>query len=180
MSRPKEPDPVKLFLSAIYSDETKFETCLAKITEKFGSTDFSTRELDFTKPHYYQEEMGKPIWRRFFAFKTLVDPGELADIKLFTNSLEDEVMVEKMRKVNLDPGLVSLGTFVLATGKPGGVRPYLGKGIYIDLTLIYESSAFKPMTWTYPDFREPDMLDFLKRIRESYKFELRNLNATKD
>ncbi len=176
MSRPKTPDPVKLFLSAIYSDKDKFETCLAKMMEKFGPTDFSTRELDFTKTHYYQEEMGGPLWRRFFTFKTLVDPGELADIKLFTNSLEDGCAKEAMRKVNLDPGLVTLGNFVLATGKQGAVRPYLGKGIYVDLTLIYESSAFKPMSWTYPDYREPDMLDFLKRVRESYKFELRNLN----
>ena len=180
MSRPKDPVPVKLFLSVIYADKDKFESCLEKMTEKFGPTDFSTRELDFTKTHYYEQEMGSPLWRRFFTFKTLVDPGELADIKHFTNSLENETFENGMRKVNLDPGLVSLGHFVLATGKPGAVRPYLGKGIYVDLTLIYESSVFKPLSWTYPDFKEPDMLDFLKRIRQSYKFELRNLNAKEE
>ena len=51
------------------------------------------------------------------------------------------------RKINIDPGYISLGNLVLATGKPFAHRPYLGSGIYADLTLVYQRGGFHPLEW---------------------------------
>jgi hypothetical protein len=42
----------------------------------------------FDQTHYYDEEMGTPIYRRFFSFAEMIDPAELAALKLKTNELE--------------------------------------------------------------------------------------------
>ncbi len=173
MSRPRTPDPAKLFLSAIYSSGEALEACLPELIRKFGPTDHSTRELPFAMTHYYDGEMGGKLLRRFFTFKEPVDPGELPAIKLFTNSLEEGQREGDLRRINLDPGLISVYNFVLATGKPNPSRTYAGRGIYIDLTLVFESGSFKRLEWTYPDYAEDEMIAFLNRIREAYKHDLR-------
>ncbi|MFO8057833.1 MAG: DUF4416 family protein [bacterium] len=173
MSKPRPPEPAKLFVSAIYADREMLDRCLEKMTERFGPADFSTRELAFDVTGYYQKEMGDKLERRFFAFQELVDPGLLADVKLFTNSLEDSCRQGESRTVNLDPGMLSLHNLVLATGKPVAHRPYLMKGIYADLTLRFENGTFRSLPWTYPDYAEKGMIEFLNRIRKSYKNDLR-------
>ncbi len=173
MSKPQAPEPAKLFISAIYADRGMLASCMEKICERFGPADFSTRELHFRVTGYYEAEMGSPLLRRFFTMQDLVDPGMLADIKLFTNSLEDHCREREGRSVNLDPGMLSMNNLVLATGKPVAHRPYLGKGIYADLTLIFEKGTFRTLPWTYPDYAEPDMIEFLNRIRKAYKADLR-------
>lgn len=178
MSKPKPPEPAKLFLAAIYADREMLDSCLGKITERFGPADFSTRELAFDITGYYQREMGEKLQRRFFAFQNLVDPGLLADVKLFTNSLEDRFRKGQARAVNLDPGMLSIHNLVLATGKQVAHRPYLMKGIYADLTLIFEKGTFRPLPWTYPDYAEQGMLEFLNRIRKAYKNDLREWRET--
>lgn len=173
MSKPREPDPAKLFLSAIYRQGGALEKCLQALIEKFGPSDYSSRELEFTITGYYEREMGEPLYRRFFSFRELCDPARLAEIKLFTNDLEQDSAVDDRRAVNLDPGLISMGSLILATGKPVAHRPYLGRGVYADLTLVYESGSFKPLPWTYPDYRAPELLEFLNRLRAAYKHDLR-------
>ena len=177
MSKPKIPEPAKLFLSIIYSDPSAAEGCVVKITSCFGPVDYSTRELDFNLTGYYAAEMGEPLQRRFFTFRDLMDPGRLAEIKLFTNSLEEEFAIEGKRRINLDPGFLSMNNLVLASGKAVGHRPYLGQGIYADLTLVFESGSFRGLPWTYQDYASPEIITFLNRIRESYKADLREWRA---
>lgn len=177
MSKPRPPDPAKLFVSAIYADREMLDMCMNEMSERFGPADFSTRELAFDITGYYQKEMGENLRRRFFAFRELVDPGLLPDVKLFTNSLEDRFRQGRARTVNLDPGMLSIHNLVLATGKPVAHRPYLDKGIYADLSLVYENGSFRPLPWTYPDYAEQGMIEFLNRIREAYKNDLREWRA---
>jgi hypothetical protein len=177
MSRPRSPDPAKLFISAIYADRDKLAENMKTLTERFGPTDFATRELFFEVTSYYEAEMGSPLFRRFFTMQELLDPGLLADVKLFTNSLEEASKKDEGRSINLDPGMLSMNNLVLATGKQVAHRPYLGKGIYADLTLIFEKGTFRPLPWTYPDYAKPDMIEFLDRIRKSYKNDLREWKA---
>jgi hypothetical protein len=72
------------------------------------------------------------------------------------------------RSVNIDPGYLVATRFILATGKNFNHRVYLARSIYADLTLLYDADRFRPLPWTYPDYRQADMLQFLGRVRSKY------------
>lgn len=177
MSRPRQPEPARLFLSAIYSSGPSLDLCMREIMERFGKPDYSTRELDFGPSGYYASEMGANLKRRFYCFGDLADPARLAEIKLFTNELEEKVAAPEGRVVNIDPGLLCIDNLVLASGKPGGHRAYLRDGIYADIQLIYISGEYKPLPWTYPDYEAPEMREFLGRLREALRVDLREWRA---
>jgi hypothetical protein len=97
----------------------------------------------------------------------------LARVKLRTNQLERELaqtrVYAEMRPVNLDPGLLTLGKFLLATGKDQAHRIYLGGGIFAEVTLRFHAGAWEPWPWTYADYRQPVVLAFLGRLRDLYR-----------
>jgi hypothetical protein len=70
-----------------------------------------------------------------------------------------------LRPVNLDPGLLSLARFVLASTKPSAHRVPLASGIYAEIELLFERGSFRPVEWTYPDYRTREYLDILGHIR---------------
>ena len=75
--------------------------------------------------------------------------------------------------MNLDPGLLSLPRFVLATTKESAHRIPLEEGIYAEITLLYEKGSFRPLAWTYPDFRSEGYIVLLNEIRLRYKSQLK-------
>ncbi|MCX7823530.1 MAG: DUF4416 family protein [Syntrophobacterales bacterium] len=165
MSVPKPPLPAKLFVGLLFSDAKKCREAIMRLHEHFGSIDMVTQPRPFTESSYYDKEMGKPIFRSFLSFERLVSPQTLPEIKLFTNDLETSLAVEGSRKVNIDPGILSEERLVLATGKNYTHRIYIRDGIYADLTLIYRRGGYQPLDWTYPDYRDPLLLHFLKVLR---------------
>ncbi|MGC8720284.1 MAG: DUF4416 family protein [Thermodesulforhabdaceae bacterium] len=165
MSLPKPPLPAKLFVGLLFSDSGKCHEAILKLCDRFGSLDLATKPRLFTESNYYEREMGKPVYRMFLAFQSLVDPGDLPDIKLFTNRLEQSLARNGGRTVNIDPGLLSEERLILATGKNYTHRIYLRDGIYADLTLIYRRGAYQPLEWTYPDYRDPFLLHLLGVLR---------------
>jgi len=173
MSIPKPSDPAKLFLSAIYADGEELTLCCRRLEERFGLSDYQSKEVPFAQTGYYHREMGTPLFRQFLSFRDLIQPELLPEIKLFTNALEAEVAEAGRRRVNLDPGYLNLHHLILATGKKGSHRPYLGQGIYADLTLIYESGTFRALPWTYPDYAGEAVIGMLNRLREVYKDQVR-------
>ena len=143
-----------------------------------GQTELASDLFPFEVTHYYDEEMWTPIQRQFLAFARLIDPGELAAIKCFTNEVEvlraRERNYRPRRPVNLDPGYLDAARLVLATTKDRAHRIYLGQGIYAEVTLIYSQGAWQPLPWTYPDYRAPTYHPFLTRVRGSYIAKLRS------
>ena len=164
---------VKLVVSSFYSDRSRWESCREKLDEKFGDEDYQSPETPFEHTDYYRKEMGYPLFRRFLSYERPVHPGDLVEIKLFTNQLEMDSAENGMRRVNLDPGCLGLGQFVLATGKPVAHRIYLGEGIYAYLALIYENGSFQALPWTYPDYASEDTIKMLNGLREKIKAGLR-------
>jgi hypothetical protein len=69
---------------------------------------------------------------------------------------------------------MSLGNFVLATGKNNAHRIYLSQGIFADLTLIFRRSSYQPLEWTYPDYSDSELIGILNQVRETYKQKLEN------
>ena len=172
MSKPKEPEDVKLIVSIFspYKELVK-KVLEEELRERFGNWDWISPELFFDKFRYYEKEMGWPLYRIFVSFKRLIKPDSLVSIKLYTNQVEEKYSEQGKRKVNIDPGYISLERLVLATGKNYAHRIYLSHGIYADLTLIYKGKSFVPLEWTYPDYKE--LIPLFNEVREIYKKQLR-------
>ena len=90
------------------------------------------------------------------------------EIKIFTNSLEEVFSYGGNRTINVDPGYIAQEHLILATGKGFSHRPYLGKGVYADLTLIYKANEYRTLEWTYPDYGNKEMRTLFKALRAEY------------
>ena len=163
----------KLVIGVLRSGEDIRENLHAALEAAFGPIDFVSEVLPFTYTSYYHKEMGDRIDRYFLSFRTLVMPDKLPDIKLASNGLEESFAREKKRTVNLDPGLLALSRFTLATTKDNAHRIALRDGIYGELTLLYTRKDFQTLPWTYPDYATREYRDILLKIREIYKEDLK-------
>ncbi len=170
---PSEPIPVKLFCGVLYSDEQLLNDSRLLLVEKYGEIDYQGDQFNFEISEYYRPEMGWPIYRRFWAFETLINPNEIARLKIECNEIEDQLTVAGNRKVNLDPGYMDYDKIVLASAKYNGQKIYLDYGIYADLTLRYEKGNFYPYPWSFPDFKNGQYNQTFLRIREIYKVQLK-------
>jgi hypothetical protein len=174
VGEPTEPRPVKLIAGLLAGDEADILSALEKLKEAFGPTDLLSRTLPFEATHYYEKEMGEGLLRRWASFAMLLDPGRLAEVKLATNEIERTfARRDGRRSVNIDPGYVTLGNLVLATTKNRAHRVYLGKGIYAEVTLIWARGDFRELEWTYPDYQSDIARDFFRRVRQSYRYQVR-------
>lgn len=174
MSKPREPDPVKLIVSVIAADRGRMAEVIGELAGRFGEPDFVSEVLPFDYTDYYAAEMGPELVRRFVTFGRLIRPEELPAVKRCTNALEEKYTGSGgTRRVNIDPGYVARQHFILATGKGYSHRPYLGQGIYADLTLEYRKGTFRPLEWTYPDYRAERAIGMLNALRRRYKIHLK-------
>jgi len=162
-------EKVKLVVGLIVKDDLSFKKAEDPLRNKFGCIDFESEIMDFIGTDYYKEEFGLGLKRKFISFKTLVEQDALADIKLFTNHLEEELSFEGKRLINIDPGLISLSKLVMATTKDFVHRIYLKKGIFAEITLYYKDDRFNEGQWTYPDYRSVEYKNIFTKIREIYK-----------
>lgn len=173
MSRPHEPDRVKL-ISSLFSPEKEFLDTIIKQLEKIcGPVDWVSPELFFDRTKYYAKEMGWPLHRRFIAFEKLALPDQLIEFKLKTNAIELQYSVDGKRRVNIDPGYISPERLILATGKNFVHRVYLSQGIYADLTLVFQKGCFKTLEWTYPDYADPEIIGYFNKVRKRYMKQVR-------
>lgn len=173
MSTLRPAASVKLVASVLYSSGYTVKDVLGVFSERQGEIDFVSAEMPFHYTDYYAGEMGDVLKRRFISFESLIPADTLPDIKLFTNAIEMEFSLEGKRSVNIDPGYISHGHLILATGKAYAHRPYLRDGIYADLTLIFAGKAFRPLPWTYPDYREEKTLNVFNMLRAKYLIQLK-------
>lgn len=169
MSIPEVPTPSRLIIGVLYSDKQWADHALPRLTEALGPIEDDVGPLPFDFTDYYQDELGPGIQRRLWVFERLIDRGELASVKRLTNRIEYAYTEQGRRKINLDPGLLSLENFVLATGKNRAHRIYLRDGIFADLTLIFRGGSYRPLEWTYPDYATSEMRRILGELREKYK-----------
>jgi hypothetical protein len=177
MSQPNEPEPVKL-ISSLFSPEKEFvDKAISNLAEIFGPVDWISPWLLFDRTKYYAREMGWPLHRRFISFAELVPADYLASIKRKTNEIEQQNLREGKRVINIDPGTISPERLILATGKNYVHRVYISKGIYADLTLIFQKKSFRPLKWTYPDYAGSEVIGFFGGVRERYMKQLRDARA---
>jgi hypothetical protein len=169
MGEIRKPRPVKLICGLLAAGSGRLERGEAALAERFGPVDLENETFPFDFTAYYVKELGEGILRRFLSFERLIDPGELAGIKLETNRLEDELSEEGKRAVNIDPGYLDLSKLVLATTKDATYRVYFGEGIYGQSTYYFRDGSYRPWEWTYADYRTQTAIYFFNRVREEYK-----------
>lgn len=171
MSEPQTPDPAKLVIGVFLKDKVYFAGVFDQLLERFGPVDILSPWFAFDLTSYYAEEMGSPLFRRMMAFERWVDQPDLVEIKLATNAIEKTFQHEGRRVANIDPGYLLRERFVLATGKNYVHRICIGKGIYADLTLIFQRGEFQTLPWTYPDYAQANVIGFLHKVRKKYIFD---------
>jgi hypothetical protein len=172
MGHPLPFTPVKLISGVLISLPSAWNRLLEELSAAFGSMDYQSPAIPFTFTRYYDEEMGVPIIRRFVSFHRLLSPQRISEIKLLTNEIENHFHRDGRRRINLDPGFLSSSRLILATTKDGAHRVPHQDGIYAEVTLIYEKGDFRPLPWTYPDYRSREYREILGNIRRIYKEQL--------
>ncbi|MCK5202857.1 MAG: DUF4416 family protein [Desulfobacterales bacterium] len=175
MSVPQTPKLAKLIIGIFTKNKKIINHVASELSSRFGQIDLVSSWMDFKYTTYYKPEMGSPLVRRMFAFKRLIEQGELASIKIATNQIEQTCLPGGRRGANIDPGYMLHERFVLASGKNFSHRIYIGLGIYADLTFIYQKGRFQKLPWTYPDYADQAVLTFLGQARSKYVLDVRQI-----
>lgn len=178
MSILKRPKKVKLVIAFFSTFPEILDKIESKLGKKYGRIDYKTCDINFIETDYYNEEMGNNLKTRYISFHKTVPRSSLPSIKTFCCKLEKKYSKIKdgvlKRMVNIDPGLLSLENFILATGKAYSHRIYLDKGVWADLTLIYQKENYINLPWTYPNYQSKKIKKALLKIREIYHIQLKN------
>ena len=173
MSKPQPPKPAKPIVGFFLQERDLAAEIVQALQAQLGPVDMVSPWLNFDFTTYYEKEMGASLSRRLVVFKTLMEQDQLPSIKRMTNDIEARYLQKGKRRVNIDPGYLLPERLVLATGKNFTHRIYIGQQIYADLTLIYQKGAFRTLPWTYPDYADRCLIDFLTLVRNKYMLDLK-------
>lgn len=176
----RPPTPVALLCALTFGEPSLRGAALAALAERFGPVALEQEPFLFDQTSYYEEEMGAPLFKGLVLFKDLVDAESLPEAKLAANDIEAGLAAGGRRRVNLDPGYLAPARLVLASTKDFAHRLYLGKRVYGEVTLRFQGGEFEPLPWTYPDYRDPRTLRFLKEARVWYLNGLEGHGARED
>jgi hypothetical protein len=176
-----QPKPVKLIIGILAADEAALAAAVKAISKSFGVIDLTSDVWPFTQTNYYKDELGPNALRQFVSIEKLIDPGQLAQIKHDTNSLEQQLAKELggvnptrreascalqlPRPVNLDPGFIEPSKLILASTKNFSHRIYIGNKMYAEVTLMYEKGGWRHFEFTFPDYKQSCYQDFLTKVR---------------
>ena len=165
-------EPVMLIVAGFSRHPQLLEQAKLRLEECFGPIALTGPTIEFRNTAYYEGTMGTGLLKSYWAFGVFQEPEQLAHIKRQTIELEQEIISSQQfpeaRPLNLDPGFLSLGKFILATTKDQSHRIYLHGGIFAEVTLRFHDGEFEPRPWTYSDWQLPQVLEFLKQARRFY------------
>ena len=167
----------KLIVGVLTTVCFKKDEILELLSKELGEIDYVSSFIDFNYTDYYNREMGDNIKRFFVSFKELTEPSALADIKIHTNELEKRFLeIEQggieSRKVNFDPGILNLSRLILASTKDNAHRIPLGKGIYGEITLLFQKKQVQALPWSYIDYQSKEYTEIFFKIRDIFKSNL--------
>ena len=173
MAEPRAPVPHLLVVAAFSRHDDALAWARDRLESLYGPLAIASSPFHFHHTKYYAATMGTELRKQLLGFQNLVSPDALADIKLQTNALEEELArsgrFPEERPLNLDPGLLQLGKFMLASVKDQLQRIYLRDGIFAEVTLFFQDGEFQTLPWTYADYREPAVRAALRDFRDYYR-----------
>ncbi len=168
MASIKQISKVKLIVGIMYRDKEVFDGVVGTLSERFGEICCQSDDYAFDFTDYYEDESGKDLKKRIIVFEELVDRDELAEIKHFTNKIEDNLSEDGKRKINLDPGYMTEHNVVLASAKEMPHKVSIGRGMFGDVVLEYRKGDYEDSRHTFPDYRTRLVRDFLVGVRKKY------------
>lgn len=173
MAEPRPPLSGLMVVAAFSRHAAALAWARARLEDRYGPVGLTSDEYVFDQTRYYESSMGGELRKLLWAFDRLLPLDALADVKLASNALERELAAggayPEARPLNLDPGYLVLGKFLLATTKDQAHRVYLRDGIFAEVTLAYRAGTFQPWPWTYADYRLPEVIAFLNQTRDRYR-----------
>ncbi|MYB72171.1 MAG: DUF4416 family protein [Gemmatimonadetes bacterium] len=161
-----QPSTPAALVCAVLADSA--ETLAAakeRLAECFGPLRAASAIYDFDFTSYYEAEMGAGLCKQLVCFTERIDPAELAACKAQTMVLERAMRQGGCRRANIDPGLLSIESLVLATTKYAGHRICIAPQLYAEVTLLYQRGGYRPLEWTYPDYQGDAVQRFLLDVR---------------
>jgi hypothetical protein len=175
--RPRRYEPARLVVACFSRHVEALDWAEQCLTTSWGPLASRSPDYDFHHTSYYAAEMGAGLKKRLLVFAPLRSPACLAMAKNYAIGLENDLASQgrfvERRPVNLDPGLLQLGKFCLASTKDQAHRTYIGSNAYAENTLRFEAGQFVPWPWTYADYREPFVQAFLSEARAELYRQLR-------
>lgn len=171
MGRPQRPAKAKLVVGLLGRDPEILKIAREILKGRFGTEEEVMEPIPFAWTSYYADELGEKPWRSFVTYEEWVDRESLVEAKLATNALEGELAENGLRRVNLDPGYLTLGQLFLASTKDQRWRVYVRDGIFVEPTLYFQDGAFHPFPWTYRDYKSPEYLDFMAKARSKLAYQ---------
>ena len=160
----REATPAKLFMAVMHRPGFDPAPLLAGLAERYGSVESRCAPYPFGSS-YYETEMGTGLVKFFVSFEPLLAQERLAGVKRETNELEAGGADARGRFCNLDPGIVTHYSVIMATTKGYAHRIYLGGGIYAEPALLFRRGALEALPWTYPDYQTPAAHGFFREAR---------------
>lgn len=163
----------KIVLGVITNQLSLLKEVEKLLKPEWGEIELKSELMNFNFTDYYEKEFGKGLLRLWESFERIIEEDELVNLKLLTNKLEKRFLKDGKRKINLDPGILTLSKYLLATTKDYSHRIYIRDGIYAEVTLIYKNRSFQPLGWTYPDYKKTEAIGFFNKVRALLKLQLR-------
>ena len=165
-----EPGRPVLALCAVMARPPLLDGVAADLEKEIGPVGHRGPAYRFDYTSYYEGEMGGELCKQVLAFADLVLPHRLAELKGRAMEIEMRRAVADgsggmQRCANIDPGLLSESSLVLATTKYGRHRIAVAPGLYAETTLLFERGCYRPQPWTYADYMSEEMQVFLLLLR---------------
>ncbi len=177
MGQIRQHQPVKLMASLLTGRLDLLPAVEESLERQLGAIDYRSPLLPFDTTSYYEDEFGPALQRMIVTFERLDVAASLAGVKCLSNELEQRWTADGKRQVNIDPGYIALGKFVLATTKDQSHRIDIGRGIFAEVTLRYRHGTFEPWEWTYPDYGSAPYISLFNQLRRAYQLQLKSAAA---
>ena len=78
MAEAHTPADVRLICGMISADAALFDEAVASMAKIFSEIDLRSEVMAFDFTHYYDAQMGSPLYRQFVSFSQPVKPDALA------------------------------------------------------------------------------------------------------
>ena len=168
-TEPRAPSFALAFVATLGSDPEEAARAAAALAAEasLGGAAARLEPLPFDPfTAYYEAEMGRGLLRSIVLFDAPFDAPSLPGLKRRAIAVERAVSAaDGRRRVNLDPGYLTLRKVVLATTKDAAHRVAIADGIFAELALAFRDGGYRAWPWTYPDYASAPVTAFFDAAR---------------
>lgn len=154
-----------IYFNAILFGPVDIERVKGVIESLLGPEILKTEIFPFTHTDYYDSKMFLPLYKYFASYNIIETPANLALYKRILVDVEKAFSKNNKRTINIDIGYLALEKIVVASTKNFSHRIYLRDGVYGDLQFIRFNNTYKPLDWTFPDYKQNFVLKFFESMR---------------